>query len=389
MMRKKILFIHGTLDSGGVSKSLLMLLNVIDKQRYDISLLLCNTYGVFTSQIPIGVRVITDYRLTALTSGAKGLLELLFHFNIPLFLGSLLRPIISLCIGKGWSGWWLSRLMPRVAKKHYDLIVDYGGQHQLYYMVDKCQCEKKISFFHTDYRQWPFYLSVDKAYYPKVDGIYTISDTCVEAMKEVFPACASKVYLMQNIVSPNLIKNLAASPIEEQVGVGRMLFVSIGHLNKQKGSDLALLVARELQIRDIDFEWWFVGSLTGDCDYEQMIVDLRIADRVRLLGVKSNPYPYIRKADIVVHLSRFEGKSIALDEAKLLCRPIVVTNFSTVHDQFTDHVNGSICKMNVESAADAIEELYNNEALRQSYTAYLETHIVDNSSEISKLYAWL
>jgi len=87
-----------------------------------------------------------------------------------------------------------------------------------------------------------------------------------------------------------------------------------------------------------------------------------------------------------VHLSQYEGKSIALDEAKLLCKPIVVANYSTVIDQFTDHLNGSICERNVESATKAIIELLENEILRQNYIEYLKSHIKDNSEEITKIY---
>ena len=78
MKRKKsILFIMGKLDSGGVSKSMLNLLNVIDKEGYIISLLLINTSGVFTNIVHKGVEVLMDKRLTALTNGVRGVAELM------------------------------------------------------------------------------------------------------------------------------------------------------------------------------------------------------------------------------------------------------------------------------------------------------------------------
>jgi hypothetical protein len=49
-------------------------------------------------------------------------------------------------VDRGLAGWLLSRLMPAI-QKEFDIIVDYGGQHQLYYMVDKLRGKKKISFF--------------------------------------------------------------------------------------------------------------------------------------------------------------------------------------------------------------------------------------------------
>lgn len=87
-----------------------------------------------------------------------------------------------------------------------------------------------------------------------------------------------------------------------------------------------------------------------------------------------------------MHPSQFEGKSIALDEAKLLCKPVVVTNFSTVHDQFKDKVNATICEMNPVAIANAIETLIKDKALCEKYVSCLKTHQTDNTSEISKIY---
>ena len=135
-MCKKILFIIGILDTGGVSKSMLSLLNVIDKEKYEVSLLMMNTSGAFSNQIPTGVRVLSDSRLTALTSGFKGIKDLIsfrkgigFHPILGLF--SLIRFLISY-FDKSLSGIFLARIMPKISEEHFDLIVDYNGQQDLY-----------------------------------------------------------------------------------------------------------------------------------------------------------------------------------------------------------------------------------------------------------------
>lgn len=385
--KKQILFIHSILDSGGVSKSLLSILTVIDKEKYNVSLLLLSTKGVFSNNIPKDISLITDRRITSLTAGLSGLKDLFIHGNFLLFFGSILRMFISL-FNKGQAGLLLSKLFPRVSQKKYDLAVDYCGQHLLYYMCEKVNAEKKISFFHSDYRCWNYYESIDRKYYARVDGIFTISEVCVSALKEVFPEYASKIQLMENIVSPATLENLSLEPIKESKQK-KYLLVSIGHVCKAKGSVLAIHTAAELKIRGIVFEWWFIGNKSTDANYTKLVAENNLNENIFFLGFKSNPYPYIRYADIVVHLSQFEGKSIALDEAKILCKPIVVTNFSTVKDQFINGINGSICQMNVQSAADAIEALLKNKTLQDRYKLYLKEHIVDNSSEIKKIYSFL
>lgn len=114
-----------------------------------------------------------------------------------------------------------------------------------------------------------------------------------------------------------------------------------------------------------------------------------LSDSFLFTGIQSNPYPYLAAADIYVHPSRFEGKSIALDEAKILCKPIVVTNFSTVADQFAERVNASICQMDGKDVAAKTIELIDNADLRAQYIDYLRSHVRDNSSEAAKLYRFL
>lgn len=133
----------------------------------------------------------------------------------------------------------------------------------------------------------------------------------------------------------------------------------------------------------------FLGDNPNREHYYNFAIQEGVVKELIFMGLKSNPYPYIRQADIVVHPSRFEGKSIALDEAKILAKPIVVTNFSTVNDQFENRVNASICEMNELALANAIEELLMDTSLRDRYTRALSKTNLDNTGEINKLYQLL
>ena len=285
--------------------------------------------------------------------------------------------------------------MPVVSDVHYDLIVDYGGQQLLYYMVNKLSATKKVSFFHSDYSKWPFYYNADKKYYPLVDHIFTISQICVDSLKNFFPNCAEKVSIMENISSPVMIRRQSLESIgnfkvqiDQMKADGNTILCTIGHICRGKGFDFAIEASDILKRNGIKFKWVFIGKVLEE-DLLKFITDKGLDDNILLVGIQSNPYPYISLSDIVVHPSRFEGKSIALDEAKILCKPIVVTNFSTVGDQFESGKNGTICEMSGKAVANAVIELINNPSLQDSYRMYLESHIVDNSSEVNKLYKYL
>lgn len=167
------------------------------------------------------------------------------------------------------------------------------------------------------------------------------------------------------------------------------LMVTVGHLCENKGTSLALETAKKLKEKGLEFKWYFIGADTGEKDYKKMVLDYGLQKYIFFPGLRSNPYPYIAAATIIVHPSKYEGKSIALDEAKILAKPVVVTNFSTVNDQFTDRYNASICKMDVDDLCKNIIELLENHLLANCYIENLKKDLRDNSSEVQKIYSLL
>ena len=135
--------------------------------------------------------------------GFSSLKWLLVHGHFLLCLGVLLRLILSR-ISRPLASELIAKMMPVVSDVHYDLIVDYGGQQLLYYMVNKLSATKKVSFFHSDYSKWSFYYNADKKYYPLVDHIFTISQTCVDSLKHFFSNCADRVSIMEIFHHPLL-----------------------------------------------------------------------------------------------------------------------------------------------------------------------------------------
>lgn len=382
-MKKKILFIISNLETGGVSKSMTSLMNVIDRERYDVSLMIVSSGGPLTELLPKDLRIITNPVWGALTDRLEGISKLLRLGHPLLAVGHGIRLLMS-CFSKSMAGIMIARMMPAL-NEDFDVVVDYNGQQQLYYMVDKLKAKKKITFFHSDYAKWPYYYSADKRYFSKVDYIFTISYECVNSLKRFFPEQSDKIRLIENISSSCLIERMA-NGIVNDMGSKSCNLLTVGHVCENKGIYWAIEAASILNARGIDFMWYFVGSVDRRHEYESLCKRKGIDDFISFLGIRTNPYPYLRKATIIVHPSKFEGRSIALDEAKLLCKPVVVTNFSTVNDQFTDRVNASICEMNPESIADSIEELLADEQLRNRYRTNLHVQRRDNSSEIEKLY---
>lgn len=76
-----------------------------------------------------------------------------------------------------------------------------------------------------------------------------------------------------------------------------------------------------------------------------------------LLGAVENPYPYYAQADLYVHATRFEGKSIAIQEAQVLGCPVIASDCNGNREQIESGVDGILCKLSPEDIAKCIEEL--------------------------------
>lgn len=361
------------------------LMNVIDRDRYDVSLMVVSPNGPFMELLPKDLRIITNPIWSNLSEKFSGVISLLKSGHLFLAAGHFIRLMASTIGCKATAGLMIAKMMPGLSEE-FDTIIDFNGQQQLYYMVDKLKGKKKVTFFHSDYEKWPYYYRIDKKYYPQVDYIFSISDKCVDSLKRYFPDQSTKIHKMENISSLELITKMSTNESKGMERGNTNILLTIGHVCENKGILWAIEAASILKKREVDFKWHFIGSIDNLPKYQSLINAQRLNDIIVFHGIKSNPYPYMRVADVIVHPSKFEGRSIALDEAKLLCKPVVVTNFSTVGDQFKNGHNATICEMNPESIADAIEELLKNKDLRNRYINNLLAERHDNSSEIEKLY---
>ena len=78
-----------------------------------------------------------------------------------------------------------------------------------YYVGDKVKADKKICMVHNDYKSSEDFLkSADYKYFKKFDTIGSISESCVEILKEYFPEFSDKIKILKNITSSKLIGNI-------------------------------------------------------------------------------------------------------------------------------------------------------------------------------------
>ena len=149
---------------------------------------------------------------------------------------------------------------------------------------------------------------------------------------------------------------------------------------------MAVAAAAILKKKGVNFKWNIIGGGPKEKELKLLAREMRVEDSVKFLGIRENPYPYIKQCDIVVQTSRFEGKSIVLDEAKIMKKPIVVTNYSTVHDQIIAGKEGMIVEISSEAIADGIIRMYQNNEERTVIIDFLNQNNYGNSYVVNKYY---
>lgn len=395
MKKLNILFVIHRLDAGGAEKSLVSLLKALPLNQLNVDLMAVDPNGIFRSQVPVEVKMvnaphelvcqrarITDHQFWRFFSLR------ICAVKIYGIIGDHIRGKKSrllMCHDQYYNEVW-RRHIPECPKQ-YDVAISYiDGLN--YYVIDHVKARKKILWCHNDYNKLDYVPSYDRLYYEKADVVCTISETCRQALVENFPQFSNKFKVIENISSVRWINEQSANLNEmENAGDGfindtRFRIVSIGRLTEQKGFENAVNAARVLKDDKIDFCWYVLGEGPLRKSLEEHADNIGVSDRIKFIGIRSNPYPYIRLADVFAMPSLFEGKSIALDEAKILCRPIIVTDYPTVYDAIEDGRTGLIVKKNARAIAAAILKLYDNKSLRHSLSIMLSHEDFSNENQV-------
>lgn len=391
-MKKKILFIINNLNCGGAEKALISLLEEMDYSRFDVDLFLFKQEGMFMKSIPKEVNLLPEqenYKCfdMCLVKAAKELIKKAdgkVLINRLKFKFLLKADNSSEYEQKGWR--YVSSAFKKLEKK-YDVAIGYLEKNPIYFCVDKVIAKKKIGWIHSDYKKLEMNKSIDVIYLEKLDYIFTVSNECKNVFIDEFSEFRNKIRVMHNIVSSKNIIKLSKEKVDDIAGDNKKInIISVGRLSYPKGFEYAIEACRCLVEKEYPIYWIIIGEGEDRSKLQCLINKYNLNENMKLVGIRENPYPYIKKSDIYVQSSRFEGKSIAIDEAKILKKPIVVTNFSTVKDQIADRINGLIVEMNGEDVARGIEEIITNKSLKDALVSNLGNESLGNENEIYSLY---
>lgn len=148
---------------------------------------------------------------------------------------------------------------------------------------------------------------------------------------------------------------------------GSFKILHVGRFSEQKNHIGLLNAFAVFHAKHPNSELWLIGEGEKKADAETFIKENDLAEAVKLLGLQSDVYGYLNKADMFVLPSNYEGVPITLIEAMGTALPIVATAVGGVPDMLTDRENAFVVENDTDKIADAIEQYYTNEEMRELY----------------------
>ena len=398
-MKKRVLIIGITMEAAGSEKSFLSFAShAIDYSQYTVDLLLAKRQGDFLDRIPQEIRVLEMGEMGELfllnRKNAYSMIAKYGVFKNPFRIFSLIPGVMRRLFArsvekKAFAAHriWLQlmRFMPPL-EGHYDVALAYWGDRTMFYMIDKVNASKKIAWLHFDYQEPPREDILYERYFSACDRVITVSKEIEQSLKAALPRIAPKILTVENIVDGTEIMKAAGEFADFGDDFSGIRILTMGRICDQKGYDLAVPAIARLRKEGYRIKWYILGR--GDAEEEKKLADLighyHAEEAISVLGIRKNPYPYIKNADIYMQPSRHEGKPISVEEAKILCKPILVTNYTSACEQLENGSLGMITEISENGIYEGLKKMLEDGMLREKYSFALSEIKKEKTEKITK-----
>lgn len=377
-MKKKILFLNHTLGAGGAEKVLVNLVNHMSEE-YDVTLMTVIDTGVFKKDLAPNITYKTMFKLP-FNSDKKN--------NNKDQSGSLLNGTskIKKIMAKIYSSLWKimpTKLLYRVkVKEKYDIEVAFLEGICAKIISASNQKSKKYCWIHVDVinenKSDAVFMNLKSAknVYNKFDKVVAVSNEVRNQFIKKYAYAKDKVVVKHNAINTDEIREKA----NKKVKINKpkeFKMVTIGRLSKQKGYDRLVSIAKKLKKDKIPFHLWIIGVGPKEAELKQFVEENKLTKEVEFLGFQSNPFPYLKAADLFVCSSRAEGFSTVACEATVLGVPIVTTNCSGMEELLGKSEYGLITDNSEKALYKGLKDILTDEKKYKFYKKQIKK-IKDN-----------
>ena len=398
-MKKPRIFINmHYMELGGAERALLGLLNALDTDKVDVDLFLNQHTGEFMPLIPEKINLLPERR--CYNAIERPMKQILKEGQFGVAIGRLRARRLHKKYHQSLDGRerafdssafhyvaeCVDQYLPTLENLgEYDLAISFLQPHNI--VLNKVKAKKKIAWIHTDYSSVHVNAELELPVWAGFDYIASISPDCTKSFLKTFPSLEKRIIEIENILSTDFIRQQAELlDVSDEMPKHGIKLLSVGRYCHAKNYDNVPDITKRLVENGLeDLKWYIIGFGGDEPLIRQKIAEAGMEDHVILLGKKDNPYPYIKACDIYVQPSRYEGKSVTVREAQVLCKPVIVTNYTTARSQVKDGVDGIIVPQNNEGCAYGMTEAIHNRAQLDAISVYLQEHDYGNETEVKKV----
>lgn len=333
---KRILFILPSLTVGGLEKVQVTLANALVKKGYDVTIIILQPQKELSSEL--------DERVQLIYKASKR---------------HIMQKVPYIRHRFYDDGMWETRASAKtlykyyVGKEKYDVEVAFFRGLAVKIISGSTNANSvKLAWVHSDFKKCAGiqnnfkHLNATKNAYKKFHNIICVSNEARKSFIEVM-GFKETVNVVYNILPNETIKNkcLFSIPIEHK----NFTIVSVGRLHEAKGYGRLLSVVKRLVEEGYQFDLWLIGSGEEE-KYLKQYVEKNNLQNVLFLGQQSNPYSYMKMADLYVCSSKYEGYNLTVAEALLCGTPVLSTECAGPCEILDDGKYGMV----VENSKDGL-----------------------------------
>ena len=348
----KILFRHRSMEMGGVEKVMLSLLNNLDKEKFDMTVLLSLNQGELRNEFPHHVRKIY------LGEGKEDLSKnhLLQKFQLFKRARKLAKFRKSPEI-----------IDKEILKENYDIEIamTYNDFDSVLQSTNKNS--KKIGWFHSEIDLPKLQPLVPKilGHFPQFDHMVYCSEKIMQIMHRTYP---NLQYPPESVIINAVPVDEIRKKSEEKIPdfKNRPVFVSVGRLHTRKGYHKLMDAHHKLLKEGFEHSVVIIGDGEELPNLLLQQKNLGVEETFIFAGNKMNPYPYIKNADFFIMPSESEAWPLVISEALILQKPIIATKVGDVDLMIEDGKTGHLIRYETSEIYEAMKKFLTDETFVQN-----------------------